>query len=43
MAKAVAAVSISGPASQVTKQGDSGNIEERGDGNSFKNFSKIGF
>jgi len=42
MAKAVAAVSISGLASQVAKQGDSGKIEEGGDRDSVQDLSKIG-
>ena len=37
----MAAGSISGPASHVTKQGDSGKIEEGGDGDSLPNLSKI--
>jgi hypothetical protein len=41
MAKEVAAVSISGPAFQVTKQGDLGEIEEGGDRDSLPNLSKI--
>ena len=41
MAKALAAVGISGPAFQVTKQGDSGKIEEGGDRDSSPNLSKI--
>ena len=41
-AKALVAVSISGPAFQVTKQGDSGKIEEGGDRDSVQDLSKIG-
>jgi hypothetical protein len=43
MGKAVAAISLSGPAFRVTKKIYSRNLEKGGSGDGFKNFTKIRF